>query len=146
MYWVQGHAYFQAQCICQPLGIQLQLCGGESCEIILKLEWTWCRLSWWITTEAFNSTVCWLEFDTTHCSWLQYAAVHIEGILPKGPYLPCVSMAGRAFLAGYHRYVMWSEKVLAFHSKQDNAIKNYPIVSLVTRHRTFELEIISRRW
>ena len=29
---------------------------------------------------------------------------HIEGILPKGPYLSCVSMAGRALLAGYHRY------------------------------------------
>ena len=28
----------------------------------------------------------------------------IEGIMPKGPYLPCVSMAGRALLAGYHRY------------------------------------------
>ena len=28
-----------------------------------------------------------------------------EGILPKGPYLPCISMAGRAFLAGYHRFV-----------------------------------------
>ena len=26
-----------------------------------------------------------------------------EGILPKGPYLPCVSMAGGALLAGYHR-------------------------------------------
>ena len=37
---------------------------------------------------------------------------HIEGILPKGPYLPCVSMAGRALLAGYHRYVLfpWSLK------------------------------------
>ena len=29
---------------------------------------------------------------------------HIEGVLPKGPYLPCVSMAGRALLEGYHRY------------------------------------------
>ena len=28
---------------------------------------------------------------------------YLEGILPKGPYLPCVSMAGRALLAGYHR-------------------------------------------
>ena len=27
----------------------------------------------------------------------------VEGILPKEPYLPCVSMAGRAVLAGYHR-------------------------------------------
>ena len=29
--------------------------------------------------------------------------VQFEGILPKGPYLPWVSMAGRALLAGYHR-------------------------------------------
>ena len=29
---------------------------------------------------------------------------YIEGILPKGSYLPYVSMAGRAVLAGYHRY------------------------------------------
>ena len=32
--------------------------------------------------------------------------LYIEGILPKGPYLPCVSMAGRALLAGYHRYML----------------------------------------
>ena len=31
--------------------------------------------------------------------------VNIEGILPKGSYLPCGSMAGRALLAGYPRYV-----------------------------------------
>ena len=29
---------------------------------------------------------------------------HIEGILPKGLHLPCISMAGRALLAGYPRY------------------------------------------
>ena len=28
---------------------------------------------------------------------------YYESILPKGPYLPCVSMLGRALLAGYHR-------------------------------------------
>ena len=32
---------------------------------------------------------------------------YIKGILPKGPYLPCVSMAGRALLAGYHWYVAY---------------------------------------
>ena len=32
---------------------------------------------------------------------------HIEGILPKGPYRPCVSMADRALLVGYHRYMCW---------------------------------------
>ena len=31
---------------------------------------------------------------------------HIKGILPKGPYLPCISMAGRALLAGYPRYLI----------------------------------------
>ena len=36
---------------------------------------------------------------------------HIEGILPKGPYLPCVSMAGRALLAGYPRYV-YSSRII----------------------------------
>ena len=29
-----------------------------------------------------------------------------EGILPKGPYLPCISMAGRALLAGYHHCIV----------------------------------------
>ena len=31
---------------------------------------------------------------------------YIEGILPKGPYLPCISMVGRALLAGYPRYIV----------------------------------------
>ena len=36
------------------------------------------------------------------CIWYLYSCYHlyIEGILPKGPYLLCVSMAGRALLAG----------------------------------------------
>ena len=29
---------------------------------------------------------------------------YINGILPKGPYPPCIGMADRALLAGYHRY------------------------------------------
>ena len=33
---------------------------------------------------------------------------YFEGILPKGPYRPCVSMAGRALLAGYHRFYLLS--------------------------------------
>ena len=34
-----------------------------------------------------------------------------EGILPKGPYLPCVSMAGRAILAGYHRLRVYDNEM-----------------------------------
>ena len=33
--------------------------------------------------------------------------IYIESILSKGPYLPCVSMAGRALLAGYHRHMYY---------------------------------------
>ena len=36
--------------------------------------------------------------------WISHKT-HFEGILPKGPYLPCVSMAGRALLAGYPRFI-----------------------------------------
>ena len=37
------------------------------------------------------------NISITSMSWHH----HFEDILPKGPYLPCVSMAGRALLAGY---------------------------------------------
>ena len=33
---------------------------------------------------------------------MQMMKAYNEGILPKGPYLPCVSMAGRVLLVGYH--------------------------------------------
>ena len=32
----------------------------------------------------------------------------------KGPYLPCVSMAGRTRLAGYHRYLLFAAKICHF--------------------------------
>ena len=43
------------------------------------------------------------------------AYAYIEGILPKGPYLPCVSMAGRALLARYPRYslLQWKLRLTA---------------------------------
>ena len=33
---------------------------------------------------------------------------HFDGVMPKGPYLPCASMAGRALLAGCHRFILCS--------------------------------------
>ena len=41
----------------------------------------------------------------TEISQQMFNLGHVECILPKGPYLPCVSMAGRALLTGYHRCV-----------------------------------------
>ena len=35
----------------------------------------------------------------------QPMGLYIDGILPKGPYPPCLRMADRALLAGYTRYV-----------------------------------------
>ena len=35
----------------------------------------------------------------------RHGLVNIEDILPKGPYLPCVSMSVRALLPGYLRYM-----------------------------------------
>ena len=45
-------------------------------------------------------------YANTYVSTSSQFYLHIEGILPKGPYLPSVSMAGRALLAGYPRYMM----------------------------------------
>ena len=44
--------------------------------------------------------------DLCRISWAKWTVgrPYIEGILPKGPYLPCVSMAGRALLVGYPRH------------------------------------------
>ena len=44
---------------------------------------------------------CWFNMMSCHVN-----SLHIEGILPKGPYPPCLRMAGRALLAGYPRYVI----------------------------------------
>ena len=38
--------------------------------------------------------------------WVTFTRTYIDGILPKGPYPPCLRMADRTLLAGYHRYLM----------------------------------------
>ena len=57
-----------------------------------------CELSTHILRGCFTGTgaILWLP----QCQWSNRK---VKGILPKGPYLPCVSMAGRVLLAGYHR-------------------------------------------
>ena len=46
---------------------------------------------------------CWNPHCLHHLCFNKYSA-YIDGILPKGPYPPCLRMADRAFLAGYPRY------------------------------------------
>ena len=51
--------------------------------------------------------------------------IDIEGIPPKGSYLPWVSMAGSALLAAYHRYMQENQtkgnalKIFANGSRQE---------------------------
>ena len=55
-----------------------------------------------------DNTLLYMHVIHTRGLTVQISASHqadIEGILPKAPYLPCVSMAGRTLLAVYHRYV-----------------------------------------
>ena len=45
-----------------------------------------------------------INLETQSSNELQWHDSDDEGILPKEPYLPCVSMAGRAILAGCPRW------------------------------------------
>ena len=53
--------------------------------------------SWWLASLTPVNTGMYVNSSPA-------SAAYIEGILPKGPNLPCVSMVGRALLAGYPRY------------------------------------------
>ena len=84
--------------------------------------WIYCRGWPWLTSVLGAELFCdldkldWLGFiSQSICLSLSTRASnsvmgnkccysYIEGILPKGPYLPCVSMAGRVLLAGCPRY------------------------------------------
>ena len=62
----------------------------------------WCLFLWVVqqTTREINTKI---KLEWAHKQFIM--RVHIKGILQKGPYLPCISMAGRALLAGYHRCI-----------------------------------------
>ena len=60
--------------------------------------------------EKFSERVILLEPGTTGCPVQHYTGCRViygcQKGLSKGPYLPCVSMAVRALLAQYHRYLL----------------------------------------
>ena len=55
----------------------------------------------WVFDKAITGSWC-FSFIRVFSTLL---VPYVEGILPKGPYLPCVSMAHRVLLAGYPRCV-----------------------------------------
>ena len=52
---------------------------------------------------------------------------YIDGILPKGLYLPCLYMADRALLAEYPRYgvdIHWGNPLYAIENQNHNSLEN----------------------
>ena len=112
-----GSFYF----VCQALGVNdwlkvSKVTNGMSC-VKKTFGWrTWWETCVWLKT---NNRSCYLGSctcstgKTVNYNWQKFVTssrpkgiyIYIEDILPKGPYLPCVSMAARALLAGYHRYI-----------------------------------------
>ena len=81
-------------------------CMGSVLNFYWPLRATkWTASNWYHYSYTENSS--WNRYWLTnpYGIFISYGILHIDGILPKGPYLPCVSMAGRALLAGYHRYM-----------------------------------------
>ena len=84
----------------------------------LKAVCSYCAISRGNTTKALSSICCFHGLNALElCATTKYVSClnrHIEGILPEGPYLPCVSMAGMSLLAGYHLYEL---TVAVIHSQ-----------------------------
>ena len=60
------------------------------------LVWNWWTSRALATARNERNIIC-------HFAYFSWTILYLDGILPKGPYLPCVSMAGRALFAGYLR-------------------------------------------
>ena len=63
-----------------------------------KFESRYNNFHWWKCVWRFR-----LQKRRPFCLGLD-ALIYIDGILPKGPYQPCLRIADRALLAGYPRY------------------------------------------
>ena len=50
--------------------------------------------------------LCFHVMMASWCVIIIYICIYIDGVLPKGPYLPCLRMADRALLAGFPRYMI----------------------------------------
>ena len=68
---------------------------------------------------------------------------YFEGILPKGPYLPCVSMAGRALLAGYPPFVSRLLRICAYKSEYPNIIIWCVVVETCNRRNSVLQNLMS---
>ena len=75
----------------KSIGINCWFEAVSSSNLIIQFHFGWCEV--WQKRHCGNDSG-----ELALCSTPQF-----EGILPKGTYQPCVSMANKAFLAGYDR-------------------------------------------
>ena len=64
---------------------------------------------------------------------LRISTLYIDGILPKGPYPPCLRMAGRALLAGYPRYLLCSSTLLVLKPEYSGITKSIQSSVVITQ-------------
>ena len=122
--WTMGCKYFVANYPCYnriPL-LPTQLCGAQ---------WQRTGFEGAISGGQLMAAIMWLLH---HIAWVAVSPSHTtktagtqpsrrksisynQGILPKGPYLPCVSMAGRALLAGHHRLDNMIQCIPQYHGQ-----------------------------
>ena len=80
---------------------------------------------------------------TSHTSFCnKYVHTYIYGILPKGPYLPCVSMAGWALLAGYQRYILSNNFYMHGSFSGDGLFFEDDITSFIQHPSTLERQTV----
>ena len=92
--------------ICIRIGMRIHMAHGLLCSVAFGNGWVYrwpsellrCPQACASTSEATARVG---QNKACTCQ-----SVYIEGILPKWPYLPCVSMAGGALLAEYPRHVV----------------------------------------
>ena len=70
--------------------------------IYSMVKWCWQNNFPGIKELITQTGMAWQRLAGNGGKW--HGQPDIEGILRKGSYLPCVSMAGRALFAGYHWY------------------------------------------
>ena len=81
--------------------------GMKRMWVIHSWPWYWLVWPWWggQMSRIVTGVTSDVGVPSTYLV-ITMISTHIEGILPKGPYLPCVSMAVRALLAGCPRYTL----------------------------------------
>ena len=129
LYVISASLFCAYECLFLPINIYISLPSFmllTGCSAVLpafcRQRWKFLHGSdvlgsifvwWWFADECYlagwvhHATVTWISrMMQSHAimGWL----CDFEDILPKGPYLPCLSMAGRALLAGYSQFLKGS--------------------------------------